>query len=125
MKLMDWIERRPAMVGFGRRMGGESTSGSLPPPPQAIAPPDFETRVAILISKANASGVPLDEQVAYFIANVIRGPLAFVETTDSYDDYARAMKRKLLRELAPNLSRLDGGAAGARPGAGRPVRRWQ
>ena len=38
---------------------------------------------------------------------MIRGPLAFVEITEGYSDYAEAMKRKLLRELAPNLSELD------------------
>lgn len=47
------------------------------------------------------------DPVAYFLSEVIRGPLSFVEIAESYDDYARAMKRKLLRELAPNLSRLD------------------
>lgn len=47
------------------------------------------------------------DPVAYFLNDVIRGPLSFVEIAESYDDYARAMKRKLLRELAPNLSSLD------------------
>lgn len=44
------------------------------------------------------------DPVPYFLTQVISGPLAFVETADSYADYSRAMKRKLLRELAPNLS---------------------
>ena len=47
------------------------------------------------------------DPVAYFLTEVIRGPLSFVEIADGYEDYERAMKRKLLRELAPNLSRLD------------------
>ena len=47
------------------------------------------------------------DPVAYYQSQVIQGALAFVEVTDSYDDYARAMKRKLLRELAPNLAQLD------------------
>ena len=46
------------------------------------------------------------DPVAYFLTQVISGPLAFVETADSYADYSRAMKRKLLKELAPNLSML-------------------
>ena len=46
------------------------------------------------------------DPVTYFLANVIRGPLSFVEIATSYDDYERAMKRKLLRELAPSLSEL-------------------
>ena len=36
---------------------------------------------------------------AYFRAEVIHGPGAFVETALGFDDYARAMERKLLREL--------------------------
>lgn len=47
------------------------------------------------------------DPVAYYVAEVIHGPMAFVEVTHSYQDYARAMKRKLLRELAPNLVQLD------------------
>jgi Ca-activated chloride channel family protein len=30
---------------------------------------------------------------------VIRGPGAFVEVAGTYDDYAEAMKRKLIREI--------------------------
>ncbi len=47
------------------------------------------------------------DPVAYYISQVISGPLAFVEIANNYADYPRAMKRKLLRELAPSLSRLD------------------
>lgn len=35
----------------------------------------------------------------YYAREVIRGPGAFVEVARGYDDYARAMKRKLLREI--------------------------
>ena len=40
--------------------------------------------------------------VHYYRANVIRGPGAFVETANTYKDYAAAMKRKLLREIFGN-----------------------
>ena len=39
------------------------------------------------------------ELVAYFRAEVLHGPGAFIETALGYEDYADAMKRKLLREL--------------------------
>ncbi|MDV7141921.1 DUF1194 domain-containing protein [Tropicimonas sp. TH_r6] len=39
------------------------------------------------------------ELTAYFRAYVLRGPDAFVEVAEGYDDYAEAMKRKLLKEL--------------------------
>ena len=44
----------------------------------------------------------------YFRAYVLRGPEAFLEIADGYEDYAIAMKRKLLKELEViTLSRSD------------------
>jgi hypothetical protein len=40
------------------------------------------------------------ELPAYFNTQVIQGPGAFVEVARGFEDYARAMKRKLLKELA-------------------------
>lgn len=40
------------------------------------------------------------ELAAYYTALVIQGPGAFVEVATGFEDYARAMRRKLLRELA-------------------------
>ena len=45
----------------------------------------------------NENQIPL---VTYFRALVIQGPDAFVEVAFGFEDYARAMKTKLLRELA-------------------------
>lgn len=39
------------------------------------------------------------DPVAYFRAEVIRGPGAFVEVARDFSDYEAAMKRKLLREI--------------------------
>lgn len=39
------------------------------------------------------------ELSAYFSARIIQGPGAFVEVALGYEDYAEAMRRKLLREL--------------------------
>lgn len=39
------------------------------------------------------------DPVAYYRHSVIRGPGSFVEVASSFDDYASAMKRKLLREV--------------------------
>ena len=49
-----------------------------------------------------------DRLVDYFERNVITGPDAFVIKATNYDDFARAMKIKLLRELSPVIS--DAGA---------------
>ncbi len=40
------------------------------------------------------------EMTAYFHAQILYGPDAFVEVAQGYEDYATAMTRKLLRELA-------------------------
>ncbi len=45
-------------------------------------------------------GTETGELPAYFQHNVIQGPNAFVEVADGFEDYARAMRRKLLKELA-------------------------
>ncbi len=37
----------------------------------------------------------------YFIDNVVRGAGSFIEVATSFDDYADAIERKLLRELTP------------------------
>ena len=50
----------------------------------------------------------LDE---YFLAHVIAGPDPFVISTADYAGVAEAMRRKLLRELAPPRLALDVGAA--------------
>ncbi|MDJ0712291.1 MAG: chromosomal replication initiator protein DnaA [Woeseiaceae bacterium] len=45
----------------------------------AIEPPELETSVAILISKANAEGVELPDEVAFFIAKRIRSNVRELE----------------------------------------------
>lgn len=44
------------------------------------------------------------DPVEYYKREVIGGPGAFVEIAEDFDDYARAIKLKLLRELSPSLS---------------------
>jgi len=47
--------------------------------PVAIEPPELETRVAILISKAQLSGVELPQEVAFFIGQRIRSNIRELE----------------------------------------------
>ena len=46
---------------------------------------------------------PLD----FYAREVIGGPGAFVEAADGFDDYAEAIRRKILRELSPAFAMLD------------------
>lgn len=43
----------------------------------------------------------------YYQSQVIRGPGAFTEVADRFEDYERAMRRKLERELAPAMIGLS------------------
>ena len=47
--------------------------------PVAVEPPDLETRVAILMSKANVSGVHLPDEVAFFIGKRMRSNVRELE----------------------------------------------
>lgn len=42
---------------------------------------------------------------AYFTENVVRGAGSFIEVATSFDDYADAIERKLLRELTPAFAK--------------------
>jgi Ca-activated chloride channel family protein len=56
---------------------------------------------ALVISNADGTLLP------YFEKNIIRGAGAFAQSAKGYSDYARAIKEKLLRELAPAVSKFD------------------
>ena len=74
----------------------------------ALEPPELEMRVAILLSKASASGLKLDEEVAFFIAKHIRsnvreleGALKRVLAYSSFhgQDITLAVVKEALRDL--------------------------
>ena len=51
----------------------------------------------------NALAIANEEQdlAVYYSENVITGPDAFVMQVDHYEEFAEAMKRKLIREIGP------------------------
>ena len=55
----------------------------------------------ILIVCALAILGALNSPEDYYQEKVIGGPGAFVEQADGFEDYADAIRRKLIRELAP------------------------
>ncbi|MCJ7682168.1 MAG: DnaA/Hda family protein, partial [Candidatus Aminicenantes bacterium] len=74
----------------------------------SIEPPDFETRVAILLNKSQERGVVLDEAVAYLIARRVRshvreleGALNSLFATARFTGRAitESFAREVLREL--------------------------
>lgn len=46
------------------------------------------------------------DPLEFYQTEVKRGATAFIEVSDGYDDFPRAMFRKLLRELTPSVSTL-------------------
>lgn len=80
---------------------GKNNNG---PEPHRIA--DEISAQAITINALLITGED-ETLVPYFRQNVIRGVGSFIQTTNEYKDYAHAMKRKLLRELAPVSAKLE------------------
>ncbi|MCE8442492.1 DUF1194 domain-containing protein, partial [Rhodovulum sulfidophilum] len=65
---------------------------------------------------AIGGGSPSDTEVfAFYRDRVIRGPGAFVEIARDFADFERAIRRKLMREVA---ARVYGGTVAIPPGGG-------
>ncbi|MEL6584797.1 MAG: DUF1194 domain-containing protein [Pseudomonadota bacterium] len=65
---------------------------------------DFE---GVTVNGLVVGGDTSPEITAFYYREVIRGPGAFVEVASDFEDYERAMIRKLRRELAMPLSRVE------------------
>lgn len=78
------------------------------PPPESIPDeqsPNGVTVNGLVVGSGNFFGDQVSRDAladleVYYRKNVIRGPVAFVEVAENYDDYAKAMERKLVRELS-------------------------
>ena len=84
---------------------GETNTGPLPETIPDAQTPSGVTVNGLVVGSGNFFGdlvsrSALADLEVYYRENVIRGPVAFVEVADNYDDYAAAMERKLLRELS-------------------------
>ncbi len=90
----------------GRRVidvAGDGRSNDGMSPEQAYAWEDFgDITVNGLAIGGHEAGL-----VDYYKSEVIRGPGAFVEVAGLPEDFARTLKRKLVRELAEQVSLLD------------------
>lgn len=92
---------------------GETNTGPLPETIDRALLPDGVIVNGLVVGSGNffgdrVSAAALEDLRDYYETNVIRGPGAFVEVADTYDDYAATMERKLLRELASQvLGQLD------------------
>lgn len=78
---------------------GANNDGYEPPSAYRAFALDDVTVNALVVG-----GIARPQLVRYFQTMVIRGPGAFTEIAEDYRDYARAMKRKLLREIRPPMA---------------------
>ncbi len=80
---------------------GQSNLGPRPRDVKSTSSLANITINALVIGKDSGSGQKgqIAELSAYFRAEVIKGPDAFVETALGFEEFQRAMERKLLKEL--------------------------
>ncbi len=84
---------------------GETNTGPRPQDVPASRAPAGVIVNGLVIGSGNSRGddhrfADIKELSSYYGRHVVRGPGAFVEVALGFEDYAAAMERKLLRELA-------------------------
>lgn len=121
----DLLRSKPECWRRTLDISGDGKSNEGPAPPKAAAGGrmgDITINALVIGTKPDNSSdrrqADIAELTAYFQTEVIRGPNAFTEVALGFKDYAEAMRRKLLRELAtatvgtghkvPELRRLSG-----------------
>lgn len=55
------------------------------------------------------------DPLEFYENEIKRGPLSFIEIADGFEDFPRAILKKLLRELPPSLSSIPGSGHDVRP----------
>lgn len=95
------LSRGPDCLFRTLDMAGDGENNEGFPPAAAYAEfPFAEVTVNGLVVEAPDDGAEID-LVTYYRDHVLYGPGAFLEVARGFDDYERAMRRKLLREMRP------------------------
>ncbi|WP_207208099.1 DUF1194 domain-containing protein [Salipiger sp. IMCC34102] len=87
---------------------GVSNEGFGPAEAYAAFPFEGVTVNGLVVNAADFEGEV--DLIPFFREEVIRGPGAFIEVANSFEDYEAAMRRKLIRELGTQM--LGGGTRG-------------
>lgn len=112
------LDRGPECWSQTLDVSGDGKNNDWPEPRQVRAEgslPGFRINALVVARDPDTDGATslghAEELSAYFQANVVQGADAFVEIAVGYQDYAAAMRRKLLRELkAQPIGALPGDA---------------
>lgn len=95
------LERAPSCLNQTLDMAGDGQNNDGFSPAQAYAHFPFE---GVTVNGLVVNGADFEAEtglIAFYKGQVIRGPGAFVEIAQGFEDYERAMRRKLERELSP------------------------
>ncbi|MEL6682099.1 MAG: DUF1194 domain-containing protein [Pseudomonadota bacterium] len=89
-------------------VSGDGESNIGPTPQDVYRQPDFDrikVNALVVADSRTELGDTINQSAAmledYYRSEVIHGPNAFVITAEGYADYTRAMRLKLIKELAP------------------------
>ncbi|KJZ20932.1 von Willebrand factor A [Loktanella sp. S4079] len=80
---------------------GANNEGFGPAAAYRAFPFDNVTVNGLVIRSDDALSAP--DPVVFYQQHVIRGPGAFIEIAEDFDDYENAMRRKLIREVTPPI----------------------
>jgi len=95
------LARSPACLRKTLDMAGDGQSNEGFPPATAFAEFPFQ---GVTVNGLVVNGADFEGEtglIAFYQGEVIHGPGAFVIVANGFEDYERAMRRKLERELAP------------------------
>lgn len=95
------LDRAPRCLFQTLDMAGDGENNEGFPPATAYTAFPFSEVVVNGLVVAATDGPDQANVVGYYRDEVLRGPGAFLEIAQGFEDYERAMRRKLLRELRP------------------------
>ena len=97
------LKRAPSCLYKTLDMAGDGQNNEGFNPAQAYAAFPFD---GITVNGLVVNGADFEAEtglIAFYKGQVIRGPGSFVEIAQGFEDYERAMRRKLERELTPPI----------------------
>jgi hypothetical protein len=98
------FQRGPRCLSQTLDMAGDGQNNEGFPPSAAYSEFAFDG-ITVNGLVVNAADFEAETQlIPYYQTEVIRGPGAFIEVAQGFDDYERAMRRKLERELSMQLT---------------------
>ncbi|WP_299916789.1 DUF1194 domain-containing protein [uncultured Roseobacter sp.] len=109
------LQRAPQCLYKTLDMAGDGQNNEGFGPAAAYAEFPFE---GVTVNGLVVNGADYEAEtglIAFYKGQVLHGPGAFIEIAQGFEDYERAMRRKLERELTPPVIGMDGARPELRP----------